>query len=162
MFGHLRRRFGRGTAIKTHLQINEINKSCLTSDICIFSLRLLRRTWPIIAIVFCNKTSRFFNPDRTPLLLLATFQSVQFIVGQSLTCNLLSTRSKGRKKVVVRVALSILAKSEQCDDRGPEPHTFLTAVVAKSSHARVELRYLTWTSYITCPSWCQKRAVKSV
>ena len=124
MFGHLLRRFGRGMAIKIHLRINEINKLCLSSDICIFCLRRLQWTWPIIAIKFCHKSSGFFNPDRTPLLLLATFQSVQFILGQSLTCNLFSTWTKGIKNVVVRVALPILAKSKQCAERGPEPHTF--------------------------------------
>ena len=124
MFGHLLRRFGRGMAFKIHLRMNEINRLCLSSDICIFCLRRLRCTWPIIAILFCNKTSLFCNPDRTPLLLVATCQTVQFILGQSLTCNLFTTRSKGIKKVVVRVALTTLAKSKQRADRAPEPHTF--------------------------------------
>ena len=67
---------------------------------------------------------------------------MQFILGQGLTCNFFPPE----EKVVVRVALSILAKSEQCDDREPEPHTFFTAVLVQSGYARVESRYFDVTA----------------
>ena len=153
MFGHLLRRFGRGMAIKIHLRINEINKLCLSSDIWIFCLRCLRCTWPIIAIQFCHKTSGFFNPDRAPLLLVATFQSVQFSLGQSLTCNCFQTEVKGSKTLLLESLCQYLQRVNSAMTGDPNHTLFFTVVLVNSANARArqaDFRYFDVGMGSTC------------
>ena len=145
MFGYLLRRFGRGMAIEMHLRKNKINKLCLSSDICIFCLLRLRCTWPISAILFCHKTPRFCNLDRTPLLYAATFLSVQFILGQGLTCNFFRPKKKGQKSCCLSRSVNTCKEWTMRWQRARTTHIF-TAVLVQSGYARGESRYFDVTA----------------